>query len=162
MDLERTLAAITARGVRLPPHQASAELHRQHPLELPGGRRRTTTAARRGQNAFRKALVRQYGLICAVTGPTPAEALEAAHIRPFASTERHRVEEGLLLRADIHRLFDSGLLTFSPDLEVYIAPSLFGHPAYKALQGGRLHLPADAVLDRDVIREHHSITTSTW
>ncbi|MHB9853640.1 HNH endonuclease [Streptomyces krungchingensis] len=162
MDVERTLAAIAARGVRLPPQQGPAKPNRQHPMELPGGRRRTTMAARHGQNAFRRALVRQYGMICAVTGPTPAEALEAAHIRPFASTERHRVEEGLLLRADIHRLFDSGLLTFSTDLEACIAPSLFGHPTYKALQGSRMHLPTDAVLDRDAVKEHHSMTTSTW
>jgi predicted restriction endonuclease len=106
--------------------------------------------------------VRQYGLICAVTGPAPAEVLEAAHIRAFARTERHRVEEGLLLRADIHRLFDSGLLTFSPDLEVCIAPSLFGHPAYRTLQGARMCLPVDAVLDHDALREHHSATIATW
>ncbi|MZE79356.1 HNH endonuclease [Streptomyces xinghaiensis] len=162
MDLERTLIAIAACGVRLPPQQGPAKPRRQHPLELPGGRRRTTTAARLGQDAFRRALVHQYGMICAATGPSPAETLEAAHIRPFARTERHRVEEGVLLRADIHRLFDSGLLTFSTDFKVCIAPSLFGHPTYMALQGNRMHLPERAVLDRDAVKEHHSLTTSTW
>ncbi|SDE85141.1 MULTISPECIES: HNH endonuclease [Streptomyces] len=162
MDRTRTLAAVASRGIRLPRREDLAGTTRQHPLELPGGRRRTTAAARRGQDAFRKALVRQYGMICAVTGPAPAEILEAAHLRPFADTERHRVEEGLLLRADIHRLFDNGLLAINPALEVRIAPSLAGYPAYSTLQGTRLHLSTDDVVDRDAIEEHHAATTATW
>jgi hypothetical protein len=162
MDRARTLAAITALGVRLPCQEDPATAPRQHPLQLPGGRRRTTTAARRGQDAFRRALVRRYGMICAVTGPAPAEVLEAAHLRPFADTERHRVEEGLLLRADIHRLFDNGLLAISPTLQVSIAPSLRGYTAYNTLQGSRLHLTTEDVVDRDAIEEHHAATTATW
>ncbi|MGY4740878.1 HNH endonuclease [Streptomyces sp. ATMOS53] len=72
-------------------------------------------AVRRGQDAFRRALVRRYGMICAVTGPAPAEVLQAAHLRAFAITEQHREEEGILLRSDIHHLFDSGLLAIRPD-----------------------------------------------
>jgi len=162
LDRARTLAAVAARGVRLPREEDLTGTTRHHPLELPGGRRRTTTAARRGQDAFRKALVRQYGMICAVTGPAPAEVLEAAHLRPFAETERHRVEEGLLLRADIHRLFDSGLLAISPTLEVNIAPSLRGYSVYSTLQRTRLHLVTDDVVDRDAIGEHHAATIATW
>ncbi|MER6143092.1 HNH endonuclease [Streptomyces sparsogenes] len=162
MDRTRTLAAVAARGVRLPSQGCSLGPTRQRPLELLGGRRRTTAAARRGQDAFRRALVRQYGLICAVTGPSPAEALEAAHLRPFAATERHRVEEGLLLRADIHRVLDSGLLAISPELVVCVAPSVLGYTAYSALNGTPLHLPADAPLNRDLIAEHYATTTATW
>ncbi|WP_051819090.1 HNH endonuclease [Streptomyces sp. NRRL S-1813] len=162
MDRVRTLDAVTARGVRFP-HQGSVSgTSRQHPLELPGGRRRTTAAVRRGQNAFRNALVARYGLICAVTGSAPAEVLEAAHLRPFATTERHRVEEGLLLRADVHRLFDSGLLTISPGLLVRVAPSLLGYSAYSALEGNSLHVPEDHALDIDVVKEHFAVTTATW
>ena len=162
MDRDKTLAAVAARGIRLPAPGRVSGRDRQHPLELPGGRRRTTAAARRGQDAFRRALVRRYGLICAVTGAAPAEVLEAAHLRPFASTEQHRVEEGLLLRADIHHLFDSGLLTVSPELVVCLAPSLLGYVAYSELDGTPLHIPADAAVDRDVFKEHHAVTTATW
>ncbi|WP_433546554.1 HNH endonuclease [Streptomyces sp. CA-294286] len=162
MDRARTLAAVTARGIRLPRQERAPRTARQKPLELPGGRRRTTIAARRGQDVFRKALVARYGMICAATGPAPAEVLEAAHIRPFATTERHRVEEGLLLRADIHRLFDSGLLAISSDLRVHVAPSLRGHLAYSELEGAPLHVPPGCTLDLDAIEEHHAAVTATW
>jgi predicted restriction endonuclease len=97
-----------------------------------------------------------------VTGSAPAEVLEAAHLRPFATTERHRVEEGLLLRADVHRLFDSGLLTISPELVVRVAPSLLGYGAYSALEGGPLCVPKDHALDLNVVKEHYAMTTATW
>ncbi|MFJ1950356.1 HNH endonuclease [Streptomyces griseoincarnatus] len=162
MDRERTLRAVADRGVRLPRQERAWIAARQQPLELPGGRRRTTAAARRGQDAFRKALVARYGLICAVTGSAPAEVLEAAHLRPFATTERHRVEEGLLLRADVHRLFDSGLLTITPELVVRVAPSLLGYGAYSALEGGLLCVPKNHALDLNVVKEHYAMTTATW
>ncbi|WP_234366335.1 HNH endonuclease signature motif containing protein [Streptomyces albireticuli] len=88
--------------------------------------------------------------------------LEAAHLRPFASTERHRVEEGLLLRSDIHRLFDSGLLAISRDLVVSVAPSLAGHASYQALEGSHLELPPTARVDREVLADLHAATTATW
>lgn len=88
--------------------------------------------------------------------------LEAAHLRPFATTERHLIGEGLLLRSDIHRLFDSGLLAISHDLTVRIAPSIAGHAAYSPLDGSSLHIPEAAPLDRAVIAEHHAATTATW
>ncbi|MGW8728203.1 HNH endonuclease [Streptomyces sp. NPDC055808] len=162
MDRARTLSAIAARGIRLPGHGHASLAIRQNPLELPGGRRRTTIAARRGQDAFRRALVARYGMICAATGPAPAEVLEAAHIRPFAKTERHRVEEGLLLRADIHRLFDSGLLAISSSLLVHIAPSLRGHLVYSELEGSPLHVPRGCALDLGAVEEHHAMVTATW
>ncbi|MEV5474314.1 HNH endonuclease [Streptomyces sp. NPDC052207] len=162
MDRVRTLAAVAAFGVRLPPQGHVAETTHRLPLQLPGGRRRTTAAVRRGQDAFRRALVHQYGMICAVTGPAPAEVLEAAHLRPFATTEQHRIEEGLLLRADIHSLLDSGLLTISRELRVRVAPTLLGYGAYSALEGMPLHIPADAPLNRSVVEEHYATTTATW
>jgi hypothetical protein len=160
MDRGRTLEAVASRGVRLPRRREATGGDRCHPLELPGGRRRTTAAVRRGQDAFHKALVRQYGFICAVTGAAPAEVLEAAHLRPFASTERPCVEEGLMPRSDIHRLFDSGLLTIAPGLAVCVAPSLAGHTLYGTLDGSPLHIPQEAPVDRDAIAEHHAAPTA--
>lgn len=162
MDRARTLAKVAALGVRLP-HQDVAMISTHHrPSVLTGGRRRTTAAARRGQDAFRQALVREYGMVCAMTGPAPAEVLEAAHLRPFAVTEQHSVEEGLLLRADIHRLFDAGLLAIRSTLLVSVAPSLLGHAEYSALDGAPLHISVDAPLNRHVIEEHYLATTATW
>ncbi|MGW5472815.1 HNH endonuclease [Streptomyces chartreusis] len=162
IDRARTLAKVAARGVRLPPDAVWMRSTRRQLSVIAGGRRRTTVAARRGQDAFRKALVREYGLVCAVTGPAPSEVLEAAHLRPFAATEQHSLEEGLLLRADIHRLLDSGLLAISPTLAVSVAPSLLGHTEYRALDGTPLHVAIDAPLNRHVIEEHYKATTATW
>ncbi|MBD3552434.1 HNH endonuclease [Streptomyces sp. SP18CM02] len=162
LDRLRTLEAIGARGVRLPhPHEGRcAGSHR--PQTLPGGSRRATAAVRRGQDAFRRALVRQYGLVCAVTGAAPAEVLEAAHLRPFAETQHHRVEEGLMLRSDVHRLFDSGLLAIDADLVVHVAPSLAGHGLYCELAGVPLQIAHDAPIDRAVVADHHAATVATW
>lgn len=84
-------------------------------LDSPEGEREKrlrSIAARRGQPAFRKKLLRAYGKRCALTGCDAPEALEAAHIDPYRSQDSHHVQNGILLRADLHTLFDRGLLGF--------------------------------------------------
>ena len=90
---------------------------------------------RRGQPQFRQALLRLYQDKCAVTGHGPKDVLEAAHIQPHAIAGRNSTDNGLLLRADIHTLFDLRLLWIEPEsLAVRIAPSLRGSP-YSELDG---------------------------
>jgi putative restriction endonuclease len=72
---------------------------------------------RLGQGTFRIATIQAYERACAVTGEHSLPALEAAHIRPFAEGGTHDVSNGLLLRADLHRLFDRGYVTVTPKLE---------------------------------------------
>lgn len=48
-------------------------------------------------------------------------ALEAAHIVPYSGEGGHEVRNGLLLRADFHRLFDAGLVSVTPDLRVKVS-----------------------------------------
>ncbi|PBC35743.1 hypothetical protein CJ178_30170 [Rhodococcus sp. ACPA4] len=108
-------------------------------LPISGGRRLTEIHARVGQGKFRTALLRKYGLSCAVTGPCPAEALEAAHLVPFAKHETHDVDSGLLLRSDIHRLLDAGSLAISPDTgAVELSAELLNYPAYRDLHGKQI------------------------
>jgi putative restriction endonuclease len=52
---------------------------------------------------------------CAVTKEHSIPALEAAHIKPYSLGGFHEVNNGLLLRADIHKLFDKGYVTITPD-----------------------------------------------
>lgn len=95
--------------------------------------------ARVGQGLFRTELLRKYGLSCAVTGACPSEPLEAAHVLPFATHETHSVDEGLLLRTDIHRLFDAGNLAINPDmLEIEVDSSLAQYPLYSSLEGQKI------------------------
>jgi putative restriction endonuclease len=79
---------------------------------------------RLGQGTFRIAVTEAYGRACAVTQEHSLPALEAAHIRPYAEEGPHQVANGLLLRADLHRLFDNGYVTVSPDFRLEVGRRL--------------------------------------
>lgn len=79
---------------------------------------------RLGQSTFRIAVLEAYGRGCAVTGEHSLPALEASHIRPYAQEGPHEVRNGLLLRADLHRLFDKGYITVTPDLRLRVSARL--------------------------------------
>lgn len=66
---------------------------------------------RLGQGGFRLAVTDAYGRACAVTQEHSLPVLEAAHIRPCGNGGAHEVQNGLLLRSDLHRLFDRGYVT---------------------------------------------------
>jgi putative restriction endonuclease len=70
---------------------------------------------RLGQHSFRIAILDSYGRRCAVTNERTLPALEAAHIREYRDVPEHSISNGILLRADIHRLFDNGYVTVTPD-----------------------------------------------
>ncbi|RSV39485.1 HNH endonuclease [Sphingomonas sp. ABOLE] len=79
---------------------------------------------RQGQAKFRADLMDAYDGRCAVTGCQYAPLLEAAHIHPYRGRETNHVSNGLLLRADIHTLFDLGLIAVFPDGALDICPTL--------------------------------------
>lgn len=68
-----------------------------------------------GQAAFKALVQEAYGRRCAVTGDKIVPVLQAAHIRPVTSAGENRVDNGLLLRSDVHTLFDRGYLAVHPD-----------------------------------------------
>ena len=70
---------------------------------------------RLGQGALRVVVKDSYSRRCAVTGERTLPALDAAHIRPYADGGEHEACNGLLLRRDIHSLFDAGYVTVTPD-----------------------------------------------
>ena len=99
---------------------------------------------RLGQGTFRFAVERAYGK-CAVTREHSLPALEAAHITPFTEGGPHELANGLLLRADVHRLFDRGYVTVTPDYRFRVSPRLehefHNGRVYYQLEGRRLWLP---------------------
>jgi hypothetical protein len=98
---------------------------------------------RRGQPKFRKALMATYGSACAITGCTLPAVLEAAHIYPYKGVHTNALSNGLLLRADIHTLFDLHLITIdSETMEIRVSPELVG-TAYESLKGTKLRPPKD-------------------
>lgn len=76
---------------------------------------------RLGQGAFRVLVTDSYGRRCAVTGEKTLPALDAAHIRPFAEGGAHETSNGVLLRRDIHSLFDAGYVTVTPALRFEVS-----------------------------------------
>lgn len=95
---------------------------------------------RQGQPAFRLVLLRAYDGRCAVTGCGVVEVLQAAHIVQYRGAATDRVENGLVLRSDIHDLFDLGKLSFDDDWRVRLHDDLRGSP-YRTLEGRRLRMP---------------------
>jgi HNH endonuclease len=92
---------------------------------------------RRGQATFRKKIRDRYGSHCLVTGCKILDILEAAHVMPYRGDSDHHPENGLLLRADIHTLFDLNLLGIEPEsLEIRLHPSIATE--YSDYQGRRL------------------------
>lgn len=103
---------------------------------------------RLGQATFRIAVLDAYGRACAVTEEHSLPALEAAHIRSYANDGPHEIRNGLLLRADLHRLFDTGYVTVTPDLRLEVGRRLRDDykngRSYYPLHGAAVHPPAAA------------------
>jgi putative restriction endonuclease len=104
------------------------------------------TRRRIGQGTFQVIVTEAYGRSCAVTGERALPALDAAHIRPFADLQSHTVNNGLLLRSDVHRLFDAGYITVTPAYRVEASDRMredFNDGEnYLKLHGASINLPA--------------------
>jgi hypothetical protein len=116
------------------------------PDSIEDGRARikASIVQRRGQARFRGVLMKAYGGRCAISGCGVRDVLEAAHILPFLGPETNHVCNGLLLRADLHTLFDCGLIGVDADqMRVLMAPCL-AKSEYAKLRGAPLRLPEKA------------------
>ena len=103
---------------------------------------------RLGQGAFRILVTDNYERQCAVSREHTLPVLEAAHIRPVTSGGEHQVSNGLLLRSDIHTLFDRGYVTITPDYKFAVSPRLkedwSNGRSYYGLAGQEIQLPNDS------------------
>lgn len=110
----------------------------------------TEIRPRLGQGLFSLAVRDAYSGACAVTGEHSSPVLEAAHIIPYARGGEHRVSNGLLLRSDLHRLYDRGYVTVTPDYEFKVGKRLredFNNGrSYYSLSGTKIALPAQETL----------------
>jgi hypothetical protein len=97
---------------------------------------------RRGQAAFRSELLVHFQRRCVVSDCQVEEILEAAHIHPYRGTKDHHVENGLLLRADLHTLFDLSLLAIDPQThQLLLAPHVAQDPYYETLANKKIQFP---------------------
>lgn len=123
-----------------------------------------TLARRRlGQGAFRILVTDTYERQCAVTREHTLPVLQAAHIRPVTKAGEHLVTNGLLLRSDVHRLFDLGYVTITPDLKFRVSNRLDedwrNGKIYYAYDGEEIHVPKDPARRPDAgVLEWHADT----
>ncbi len=108
---------------------------------------------RLGQGAFRLAVTEAYRRQCAISGGKVLPALDAAHIQAFGSGGRHEVSNGLLLRKDIHSVFDAGYITFDNKLRLVVSDRVktdFDNGnEYRRLHGSQLIVPTNINLKPD-------------
>jgi putative restriction endonuclease len=104
-----------------------------------------TTYPRLGQGSFRVLVTDIYKRRCAVTQEKTLPALDVAHILPYSESGRHVVNNGILLRRDLHALFDQGYVTITPSLKFQVSNKIkeeFENGRdYYSLQGRELWLP---------------------
>ncbi len=112
--------------------------------------------ARQGQGPFRSNLLLAYKSKCAVTGTDFHPVLEAAHIVPYMGSSSNDLENGMLLRADIHTLFDRGHLGVDPDQWVVVLGTALSGTSYERLAGTRFSLPDDRQLwpSEELLKRH--------
>jgi predicted restriction endonuclease len=116
---------------------------------------------RLGQGAFRVAVTEAYGRQCALTNGKVLPALDAAHIKPYGEGGSHSKSNGILLRKDIHSVFDAGYATIDSDYRFVVSDKVrevFNNgEEYRRLHGATLRLPNAAAdrPDRDFLRWHN-------
>lgn len=105
------------------------------PIQDEDKRQAYARRVRKGQSRFRKALHTLYGSRCAFTGTDEESVLEACHIISHAKTGDNSLDNGLLLRSDIHVLFDEHLMTLANDGQRILVHKDITAPEYAKLNG---------------------------
>ncbi|PTR36694.1 HNH endonuclease [Rhodococcus sp. OK611] len=113
---------------------------------------------REGQPGFRNRLLKAYDRRCCVTGTDVIAALDAAHITPYLGKLSNPMQNGILLRTDIHKLYDRHLITILDDYTVALAPSIRTSNTYQGLHGREITLPIAHIHrpDRAALSLHRS------
>lgn len=118
------------------------------------------TKVRIGQGAFRILVTDAYSRRCAISGERTLPVLEAAHIWPYSVSGINKIENGLLLRSDLHKLYDAGYLTVTNDYRIEISKRIKeefenGRDYYKYHGKSLVSLPNDQF-------EHPNQTYLKW
>lgn len=116
------------------------------PDDAPSGTALRRVLVRQGQQEFRRRIFRLYGGRCFITGCEIASLLDAAHIVPFSKSKSNTISNGILLRTDIHTLFDLHLIRIIPTIpsgtvRLALAESVLSDPAYASLNDEEFSLP---------------------
>ena len=148
---EKVQLRLQAGGVRERPAATEGSLYGEPALIRP----------RLGQGTFKTMVADTYDRHCAVTGEKALPALDAAHVRAVSEGGRHTIDNGVLLRSDVHRLFDAGYVAVTPDYRFRVSRRLKddfdnGEPYYP-LEGSEIWLPGDPTArpNKEFLEEHY-------
>lgn len=113
---------------------------------------------RQGQSGFRKTLLQAYNGKCCITDCDVEAVLDAAHIIPYQGTDTNHVANGLLLRADIHNLFDLYMISINSKIGKVEVSSSLKDTQYWYLNGKNLSVPLDLAFQpsNDALNYHYS------
>lgn len=101
----------------------------------------TEAKRREGQLKFRCLLLRNYLGICSISGENIEAVLEAAHIFPYRGAKSNHPQNGILLRADIHKLFDDGLISIDPKSYRILVIAALNGSTYENFRDKKLVMP---------------------
>lgn len=141
---EHLLAQLLGRSIEV---DLSESWHRAGPVY--GDPR--LTPQRLGQRAFQAVVLNAYGRRCAITGNKIRPVLQAAHILPLPDGGEHRLDNGLLLRSDVHTMFDRGYLGVDSKHRLMVSPRLrdeFGNGDQFYTRAGQPISVPDRKIDR--------------
>lgn len=142
---------------------AQSSTYRTAVMEREVGWVERTMLQRTGQGAFRVLVTDMYGRHCAVTREHTLPVLDAAHIRPVTHGGTHSVSNGILLRSDIHTLFDLGYVTVQPDHRFRVSGRLRSEwnngRIYYELDKTSVSVPTDPSLapSRELLEWHNDV-----
>lgn len=100
---------------------------------------------RKGQSLFRLSVLEAYQFECAITGERCRDILEGAHIQHYINDCSNHIQNGIVLRVDLHRLFDAGLITIDSDYRVLVSP-LLKSDYYLSYHEKEIRLPNNKIL----------------
>ena len=146
----------------LPPAAADEEPFDPNNEEDTRERTEGTTTQRDGE--FRESVIAAYAGKCAITGCSILAVLEAAHIIPYRGAHTDKMSNGLLLRVDLHRLFDRKLLAIDPEtMKVLLAPRI-EESEYKKWCGCRVRPPENLKVQPNIeaLRKHLEACRNAW
>lgn len=110
---------------------------------------------REGQTKFRRQVLKAYSNKCAVSGTEVEQVLEAAHITPYLGKVTNNVSNGLLLRSDIHMLWDKFLLYIDPETKIISVSEELYETEYYLYNGRLMNLPIEKYsISEQALEEH--------
>ncbi|MBK8040022.1 MAG: HNH endonuclease [Verrucomicrobiaceae bacterium] len=144
-------AAYSSPNVRVPPEKDYT------PPTAPSAKVDRRVRERLGQPAFRRKLKSVYANRCCISGCTVTEALEGAHIDPYMAPASDNIRNGLLLRSDLHTLFDRHLIAIDPNtMRVHVSKRARCAAGYEQVHGLTLRVPDEPTHrpDQEALRRH--------